>query len=215
MKNMKNMQALKMVKSLGGATALLLSFAVNSQATLITQNGPSVTPASGATVPAAGLLLDTLVSSFTATANGFVQSGVLTSSVYNTVGGLTFVYTVTETGTTVNTQLALDGYADASLNIGYTQPLGTVAPTSASLAASVLNWAFNPAISTPQSSATLVVVTTDTTYGENGASAQDGTVANANDLAPVPEPSTVIAGLLVLLPSGASTLQILRKKLKV
>jgi hypothetical protein len=43
-------------------------------------------------------------------------------------------------------------------------------------------------------------------------SIQDTYSQNIQVLAPVPEPTTMIAGALLLLPFGASTLRILRKR---
>jgi hypothetical protein len=57
----------------------------------------------------------------------------------------------------------------------------------------------------------LVVNTAWTTYETQAGSVIDGHSANVSILAPVPEPTTMVAGALLLLPFGASTIRILRR----
>jgi len=57
----------------------------------------------------------------------------------------------------------------------------------------------------------LYVNTTATTFSKNVGHAQDTFQAEGATLAPVPEPSTVVAGALLLLPLGASALRVIRK----
>jgi hypothetical protein len=209
---MKNMKAMKY---LGGA-ALLVSFAINSQASVITP-GEFVFPPDHE-APLNGTIDATLSSSFL---NG-TQSGTLTSTVYSgysgNPGGLTFVYQITETGSSDIATLGLNGFSPSFLlaDVGIVPLSGVATPSAVSWSGDTMNFLFlAPELSGSSPSVLLVVNSAATVWYQNTANVIDHVTAGMNDLAPeaaVPEPTTMIAGALLLLPFGATTLQTLRKK---
>lgn len=73
-------------------------------------------------------------------------------------------------------------------------------------------WEYVPEVVGGQSTTWLVVHTTSLVFGQNYGAVIDSTAANAVILSPaVPEPTTMIAGAMLLLPFGVSTLRSLRK----
>jgi hypothetical protein len=59
----------------------------------------------------------------------------------------------------------------------------------------------------------MIVYTDLTQFGTSGATVQDGTSINTLPIyAPVPEPTTVLAGALMLLPLGIGAMRCLRKE---
>jgi len=192
--------------------------AVTSQATItvIGQPNAEVAPATyGANI------LTTLVSPYVSPVNsGF--SGTFTSWVIkagadpiataNGFLGLTFVFQASSIGGVIES-ISVNGFLG---NIGATYvPVNAVHPVAGS--------------GVTQSAAGVVKVTWPAPDGYNGAgdyvyiytsatgyttafdSVQDGSSATPLGLAPVPEPSTVVAGALMLLPFGIGAIRSLRK----
>ncbi|HTV63940.1 MAG TPA: hypothetical protein VMH30_15375 [Verrucomicrobiae bacterium] len=89
---------------------------------------------------------------------------------------------------------------------------GAGVPDYAQLAGDTLTIDLFPNTPTGGSSDLIYVFTSADSYGVNGATADDGVSANTTDLAPVPEPSTVMAGALMILPLGFGAFRALRKE---
>lgn len=202
------------IKTISAAVVGLCLAAATTQATVIVPNSVGVVPGAEPAPPSGGTLLGSLTANF---ANG-TQIGTLISRVYsgysgNTLGGLTFVYQVSEgSGGDHIATLGLNGFLAAApiADVGFVVGTGVV-PTLADWTLNTFNFHFAPNIMSGQTSALLIVNTANKQWGQSTANVIDGTVASTLDLAPVPEPTTMIAGALLLLPFGASTLRILRR----
>jgi len=203
-----------------------LSGAVNAQTAL--PPGSTTFSSDGTMSTALGsfTLLASLSSAFTA-ANPTAFSGVLDTFVLsgntdNPLGGLSFVYRVTnaQISTDAIHRLAVNGYSGVQLQAGYLN--SGVSPTGAAIGAlgvvptlvdrglapganagfsflqgTVSGISFN-SIDPGLSSSYLVLYTNATTFGPSIASVIDGSVASAATFAPVPEPETyamMLAGL--------------------
>ena len=164
-----------------------------------------------------------LVSTFANTVGSITQAGVLDSWISSAManpygaGDLTFIYKVTETGNADIAALALNGFSSLTqVTVNNLFLTGGAAALQASLtAAGTLNFTFSGITGNGKFSDELIVYTSSTVWGQNTANVIDNVTAGAHDLAPVapvPEPTTVVAGALLLLPFGASTLRILRKR---
>jgi hypothetical protein len=166
------------------------------------------------------------------TLSGTVTSWVVADPANTTFpgGGLTFYYQVNNTspGSQSVERLTTSGFGFllGALNVdveaiavGYAGPpvssAGGTAPASADRGtANTIGWNFVPgAIAAGGHSELLVVHTSATRWAPNDGAVIDGKSANVTILAPtpVPEPTTMIAGALLLLPFGASTLRFMRK----
>lgn len=129
--------------------------------------------------------------------------------------GYTFVYQVSETGSTTVNTISLDGYAAmTSVYVAIVASSGAGVPDYAQLSGGVLTIDLFPNTPTGGSSDLIYVYTSANTFGVNGATADDGVSANTTDLAPaaVPEASTVMAGALMILPLGFGAFRALRKE---
>jgi hypothetical protein len=218
------------------AAAGLACSAVNSQATLATSGAGNVAPGT-LTGPLSGTYVTSLLNQSLVQFNpptlppGSVSDGVenswVLSGVSSAQGGfggadLSFVYQVQNLSAANMLNLTFGGYllgsvdveeiASATINgITYT---GTVASDTASLTGGTLTYQdFNGGVGIPQNaySYLLVVNTTSTTYALAQGQSQDGVSGAAPILAPVPEPTTVLAGALMLLPLGIGAVRSLRK----
>jgi hypothetical protein len=145
------------------------------------------------------------------------------SDLNNPLGGLSFWYQINNTGSSVVEGLSLNGFLGVGADVGYITTAvaaatgslaGTVIPTDATRPAGTpLHWDYSiPVLGGPATGDILVVNTALTTWGGASGSVQDGNAQDIRILAPVPEPTTILAGALLLLPFGASTLRILRKR---
>lgn len=156
-------------------------------------------------------------------------SGTVTSWVVsdpaNPLGGLSFYYQVNNTGTeSVGRFTASDfgiipaapvevstiaGPFSSSVTGGVLPTFGTRSPG----VGSVVGFEFlNVELPPGQASAVMVINTAYQAFQITAGSVIDSSSANVLILGPVPEPSTVIAGCLLLLPLGASALRIVRKQ---
>jgi hypothetical protein len=201
------------LKTISAAIVGISLAAATTQATIIVPNSVGVVPSAELAPPGGGTLLGSLSATF---ANG-AQIGTLMSWVYsgysgNTLGGLTFVYQVTEGNGDHIATLGLNGFLAAApiADVGFVVGTG-VAPTLADWTLNTFNFHFAPNVMSGQSSDLLIVNTANPQWGQSTANVIDGDIASTFDLAPVPEPTTMIAGALLLLPFGASTLRILRR----
>lgn len=170
-------------------------------------------------------LLATMSSPFTATNpasfTGTLDSWVLSGDTNNSLGGLDFVYRLTNSDTSADAlhRLAVNGYSGLLVEAGYlesgsTPTGGTVSggltPTLVDrgiapgdnigfsfLAGTVSGLTFN-SLNPGEISRYLVLYTNATAYGTIMASVIDGSVASAATFAPIPEPETyalMLAGL--------------------
>jgi len=140
------------------------------------------------------------------------DTGVFTSAVYkgNSFGAndLSFVFTLTisagDAGSiTVN---GFSGLVNAENVTGSPDFSNTVNFDPAGF----LKFIWNTPVAVGQT-VSVIVDTSSTVYGPSVGSVQDGLTANVPTLAPVPEPTTVVAGALMLLPFGIGALRSLRK----
>jgi hypothetical protein len=208
---------------MGAVTAAIFVTQQAAQASLTT-----LTPGSGAGI---GTVSDstvlgaaTLTSSF---ANG-PQVGTLSSWAFSGdaanpygIADEVFVYRVTETATPPDDigTLAINGFGGlGSIAVGYGG--SGVTPYAAIFEPNgTINFDFFGIPSAGLTSALLYVYTSATTHAGNNANVIDSTTAIASSLAPepapIPEPTTVLAGALMLLPLGIGALRSLRKERSV
>jgi hypothetical protein len=207
------------IKTLIGlaAVALLCALPQATFASLVTLPNPTPTgtldiSASSATV--VGLLVASLSSNFQAPpASGVDFSGTLLSQVYDTGSGYTFVYTLTEiAGPQAIARLSVAGWLSSEIlqvgNLTTSANFAQSADRTAGNLGEVVGFNFNAGLGVGVSQ--LVIATDLSHYTQTTAGISDGASTTAAALS-VPEPTTMIAGALLLLPFGASTLRILRK----
>ena len=203
---MKNYQKIMAVVAAGIASA-----ATTSQATLVqVLDGALPISTSSATTAdtVSGTPLQTMFSNPPQVGN--LTSYVMSGDALNPfAGGLTFAYVVSETGSTVVDSLSLVGYGGlSSVYFGYSG--SGINPYNISLDQGVVTIDFT-GLSNGNSSSTLFVYTSATSSADNIGNVNDGAVASSGLLAPVPEPTTIAAGALMLLPFGIGALRSLRK----
>jgi len=209
-KNMKNYKTIIAAVALGIACS-----AVTSKADLVAinpgQNLPINDPTSTYTVGEGATLVGSMTSPYTVGSGVNTDIGTLVTQVYsgdanNPLKGLTFVYTESVTqgdfkGIVVDGFTGLvdvdniSGHAD---QVSYS-PFGGITFT----------WADYALAGTTGS---VVVDTSAIWFAPNAGGVIDNTTANPPILAPVPEPSTVVAGILMLLPFGIGAVRSLRKE---
>jgi len=161
----------------------------------------------------------TETSPFSITTSGYTVSGTLATTVWsgdanNPLSGLTFEYKISVDGNSTDSlqSSTINGWLDSYNMAGALQ--GGQAPTSVMRPGSPfgkinVNW--GGYIKKGQT-ADLLFYSDLTSYTGSTATVQDGgSQSGLNTYAPVPEPTTLVAGMLLLLPFGASTLRTLRK----
>ena len=211
---------MKRIKLIIGLATTLCCLASTSQGTLTL-----TVPASGD--PGAAVALDlssqvgvTLVSPISAA----TFSATLTSRVFqeslgdNPLGGYTFVYTLANTGPSTDDEVArlsIDNWMNlpASGVAGNSASAGAILSTFATRSGNGnvigFNW-YSPDLA-PGSFAEVFIRTSMQYMTTASATVQDGSSVTGIPTYAVPEPSTVLAGALLLLPFGASTIRFLRK----
>jgi hypothetical protein len=223
---------MKLLKTIT-TVAAVSCFAITSQATLLLPGGnvPVSTQLLPGPAPIA-TLVDNLSGAFAGTITSWVVSG---DAANPNAGGLSFYYQLTLAGGStaaerftvagfggVNTLLGVDVEA-ISLGSAWGTTgalLGGVAPSGATRSPIVsdngnvvgFEYPGNGILLGGTHTELLVVHTSATTWLKANGGVIDGTTDNVTVLAPVPEPTTIIAGALLLLPFGASTLRMLRRK---
>jgi hypothetical protein len=214
----QTMKSVKILSTLGMFVGLCLS----SQATILLpgQTGLDAPQAPGPT-PA----LATLVTSYAV--DGIV--GTITSWVVkdpaNPLGGLSFYYQIDEAGTepigrvtAANFGLTPGSPVEVStLASPFANSLpGGVVPTTATRSTgpgSTVGFNFTGIEVQPgQHSVVLVVNTAYNSFQVSNGAIIDSSAVNVAILGPVPEPSSIMAASLLLIPLGASTLRIVRKR---
>jgi len=162
-----------------------------------------------------------------------LYSGTLTSDAYRDGTGTLIAFILTQTYAHPASEkiinLTLDYYATTADKVGYGIGNGLLVPgtmtsgphqnnndyTWEDPVAGVLNVSYDPGLGVGNSIEVLLY-SPDPYVLPNWATVQDGTTSgNIKILSTVPEPTTMIAGALLLLPFGASTLRILRRRQQV
>lgn len=196
-----------------------LCLACTSQATLVL-SVPTPSTALGASAPldgSAAVIQGPLVSPFVATpASAF--SGTLTTTVlkesaaFNPLGGYTFVYNLANAGPNALARLTIDKWLGTPSVVGgnTTAAVSIATDGDRKFAGDIIGFDWSGGI--VSGSAGEVFIRTSVSFWQlaNGA-VLDGGAAGGIATYAVPEPTTVIAGALLLLPFGASTLRILRR----
>jgi len=212
---MKKMKMIGTGAVLAGLIAASTIQSANAQLVLATSGGPLVMPGSVAGTGAdAGTPIATLSTPFVFGVGG-VDTGTITSTVYtgdtfNTLGGLTFIYTISITGGDVATAQMLGAWG-GSVGLGY-GAAGAPVTGFGSLSPGNVNFGIGTTLAV--NTLYLVVGTAIPAYSLNTATLIDsGDSAPLGIYAPavVPEPTTMIAGLFLMLPLGASTARMIRK----
>jgi len=194
----------------------LVCTAATSNATLttITAGGAAATPPPSDTSLFSGSPLATTTQNYSF--GGGIDTGTIESLVYasgsgNTLGGYSFEYIVNVTSGDLSA-LNLNGFNVSTVLVG--KEAGTD-PISIGLA---LNGVINVSFGTSApllagQTSTFLIDTGVKTYGGDNVGLQDNYPdGGAAILAPVPEPSTVVAGALMLLPFGIGAIRSLRKE---
>lgn len=205
-----------------GIVGTLAGLCLSSQATTLLPGG-SGTP-DAPQLPGSDILA-TLVAPFSGSGgiSGTVTSWVVANSPGNTLGGLSFYYQVDVTGT-----LAVGGFTASDFGLISGSPVEVATVSGAfdssvtggqipvlvnrsSGAGSVVRFFFS-GVEPGTSSAVLIVNTAYQSFQLSSGGILNSSTADVLILGPVPEPSTAIAGSLLLLPLAASALRIVRKR---
>ena len=219
---------MKSIKTLTAAVMGLILSVATSQATFYNLPVPSGAVLTTASYTPAGTLVleqGPQVSSYSQGSGAFsgtVTSWALSGDTSNPLGGLDFLYQIHNTGSTQVEGLSLGGFDSIPVYVGYITTAvlpaatgsvaGTIIPADATRSLSTIHWDYiGTSLTGGGTYGDILVVLTGMTRSEfaNG-SIQDTYSQNIQILA-VPEPTTMVAGALLLLPFGASTLRILRK----
>jgi hypothetical protein len=187
------------------ASCMLAAVTASAQLTPVAPGGSAVI-GSGLYTGTLGTAIDSLNSTFSFTANGYTDAGSLLTSVYSVTGGDLFVYTVTVTTGDI-TGITASSFT-GNVSVG----------TSLAVALVSYNSFGGVSFSSPSDNApatvTYDVLTADTIIVPGTVSYRDNAGGNINSLAAtaVPEASTVMAGMLMILPLGVGAFRALRKE---
>lgn len=210
---------MKRIKTLTVMAAVACCLASTSQATIVLPPATIGDPGADVALDGAAVTVGgPLVSPF---AFGGSFSGILTSTVlqegaaFNPLGGYTFLYVIANNATSKDglRRYTVDGWDSTPLPVAGNTGLGLDAPIAdRSLSGDIIgfDWGVVTPIA-PGLFGEVFVRTSIQQFGIVNGSTIDGGTATQPTYAPVPEPTTMIAGALLLLPFGASTLRILRK----
>ncbi|NOS70498.1 MAG: hypothetical protein HOP33_11265 [Verrucomicrobia bacterium] len=209
------MKRIKLITA-AAAVALLCALPQATLATLVTLPNPTATggldiSASSATV--VGTFVTSVFDSFVAPPDASDFSGTLLSEVYDTGSGYTFVYTLTRTaGPDQIGRFTVDGWLPSQTlmvgNLTGSANFAQSADRKAGSGGKVVGFNYDTGLP----GVSILVIATDTkTWAYTSAGIQNGSGTSATTLAAVPEPTTVIAGALLLLPFGASTVRFIRR----
>jgi hypothetical protein len=204
-----------------GIVAMLAGLCLSSRAVMLPPGG------SGLDAPQApgSVILDTLSTPYSfGGISGTITSWVVRDPA-NPLGGLSFYYQIVETGTEAVGRVATSNFGvvpgspvdvatiTAPFDGGATGGVSPVTATRSAGAGSVVGFNFvGNEVQPGQSSVVMVVNTAYQAFQVSAGAVIDSSAVNVAILGPVPEPSTAIAGGLLLLPFGASALRIVRKR---
>ena len=209
---------MKRIKLIIGLATTLCCLASTSQAALMFPGGftsPGTVGLDGGAV----VIAPALPSGFVGVP-GANFSGVLTSTVlleglgFNPLGGYTFVYHLANAGGSTHAlgTLTINNWAGAAPGPVLPENTGAgTAATSADWNGDVIGFDWQGAGILPGSFGEVVIRTSLKSWSFTTASVIDGDTASGIATYAVPEPTTVLAGALLLLPFGASTIRFLRK----
>jgi len=205
-----------------GAVGMLAGLCLSTQATILPPGGVGLDSAQApGPAPIATLITPYSFGGITGTITSWVVKDPA-----NPLGGLSFYYQVTDTGTEGISRVSASDFGiipaapvDVSTIVApFDSSLtGGVEPGSASrsiLTGTVVGFNFFGNDVLPgQHSVVLVVNTPYDLFQISSGSVIDSSSVNVNILGPsiIPEPSTILAGILLLIPLGASALRIVRK----
>lgn len=217
---------MKRIKMLTAVAATLCCLASTTQAIVVIPGGSGNIAAVVPLDVTATVIAPALPSAFVADTLRF--SGTLTSTVlqegaaFNPLGGYTFVYKVANDAVSADAlhRLTVNNWTGAAP--GPVRLENTGAGTLADMgdwtaSAFVIGFDWNTVLSggagliAPGTFGEVVVRTSLQTWNFSTASVIDGGTAGLIRTYAVPEPTTMIAGALLLLPFGASTLRFMRK----
>lgn len=211
------MKSVKLV----GIVGMFVGFSLSSQATILAPGGVGL---DGPQAPGSDILAELTTPYSFGGLTGTITSWVVANSPGNTLGGLSFYYQVTETGSEAVGRVSTSDFGIipgapvdvatiiAPFDSSVTGGVSPVTATRSGGAGSVVGFNFSGlGVATGQSSVLLVVNTPYLSFQTTAGSVIDSSSVNVAILGPVPEPSTAIAGCLLLLPFGASALRIVRK----
>jgi hypothetical protein len=146
---------------------------------------------------------------------GTLATSVYSGDGYNPLGGYTYVYTLTISGGVIATA-ELNGDWGSSVYLGYGKSSTSIPYGGALSSPSLVNlFGGNPGVGGTLGVGTyyFLVGTSSTQVGLSTASLIDGGSQSGISIAvPVPEPTTMIAGAMLLVPFGMSTLRSLRNR---
>jgi hypothetical protein len=197
------------------ATLIVASAGQTARASLTLLTPNDISASVGASSDSVILGSPTLSSFFdhavgTTEQKGTLNSWVLSGDGANPFsGGLTFVFQISETGNTHIDTLALNGFVGSTIYVGQ-QGSGIASTASKWNGDGTLNFDFSN-LGNGSMSDLLFVYTSETAYGEVDANVIDHATATAASLAPIPESSTIVAGVLMLLPFGIGAIRAVRK----
>jgi hypothetical protein len=208
---------MKSIKTLTVMAAVACCLASTSQAGIVLPPATSGAPGPDDPLDGAAVTIASLVSPF---AFGGAFSGILTSTVlqesaaFNPLGGYTFLYVIANDATSRDglRRYSVDGWDSTPLPVAGNTGPGLDAPIAdRSLSGDIIgfDWGVVTPI-TPGSFGEVYVRTSQQQFTIANGSVIDSGTATVNTYA-VPEPTTMIAGAMLLLPFGASTLRMLRK----
>jgi hypothetical protein len=204
-----------------GAMAMLVGTCLSSHAAILLPGGIGLdAPQAPGPAPLATLTTPFSFGGITGTITSWVVSDPA-----NPLGGLSFYYQVTDTGTEAISRVSLSNFGIvpgvpvevSTITVPFDSSLpGTISPVTAtrsSLAGSTVGFNFSSVGLLPgQTSVIMVVNTSYPNFVQSTGAIIDSASVNVAILGPIPEPSTFMAGSLLLLPFAASALRIVRKR---
>jgi len=213
----------RITKMVLGVCSAVVLLAATSQAAMLAPGGSTPYPPPLGAVPNLGAMVGVpLVSPFAgANFSGTVTSTVWTGDAANPFGpaALTFMYSIAN-GPSIDqlTRFTVIGWAGPLVDVDNLLGGGvgaTYGDRSLSGDTVGFSWVAAPlGLGTimPGAGATVLVHTPLRTVATSVGNVIDGGIASMPVYAPVPEPATMIAGALLLLPFGASALRIIRSR---
>lgn len=206
-------------KVIAAVVAGIVCSAVTSQAALSTITPGNGVVGTGTSVlgigDGGGSIYDFLSSNYSYNGN----QGTITTTVYsndsnNPLLGLTFVYALTVTAGDITTVALNDFGSVASVAVGYGASSGLIPALENFSTSGVVNFSWLNNVTSANGVQYLVVGTSINADSVGGVEFVDGgnfpTLTPI--LVPVPEPATVVAGALLLLPLGIGAVRSLRKE---
>jgi hypothetical protein len=212
---------MKCVKTFA-AVGMLVGICLSSQATILAPGGTGLDPTQA---PGPTPALATLSSSYSfGGISGTITSWVVRDPA-NPLGGLSFYYQVQETGTEAVGRVTASNFgltpgspvdvSTITAAFDGSTPGGNMPNTATRSSGPGSTVGFNflgSEIQPGQNSVIMVVNTAYQTFQVSNGAIINSAAVNVAILGPVPEPSTLMAGTLLLLPFCASALRIVRKR---